>query len=341
MKVTIKDIAAACEVSKATVSRYLNGSGYVSKEASDKIKATIEEMNYVPSQTARSLSTRKSKVIGVVVPEANNPFFGEVFKGISDVADQQDLSIIYVDTSNDKDKEFKALAMLRTYDICGLIITVSGHDDEASYMDRLTKLINELNVPVVFFDRRIEGISWPGVYADNVGGAYQGTKLLIDSGHRNIATICGNQSYLLGKNRQDGFIRAIDEAGISTDEVTIMEGDFTKELAYKKTLELIGLPKRPTAIFSPNNLTTIGIVKALYENGLKIPEDMALVGFDDIELFNDLQMPITTLKRDTVKLGEACMDLLNIQMSGKEEEIMSDVIVHPKLIIRGSEKICR
>lgn len=339
MKVTIKDIAAACNVSKATVSRYLNGSGYVSAEATEKIKAKIEELNYVPSQTARSLSTRQSKVIGVIVPEADNPFFGEIFRGISDIADQHDLSIIYVDTNNDQEKEFKALAMLRTYDICGLIVTVSGHDDAEDYLNNLYKLIDELRVPVVFFDRQTPDNKWPGVYSDNEGGAYQGTKLLIDNGHEHIATITGKLNYLLGKERHEGFIRATQEAGMSIDQLTILEGDFTKETAYTYTKEIIAMKQRPTALFSPNNLTTIGAVKAIFEAGLRIPEDISLVGYDDIALFNDLKLGISSLKRDAVVLGEQCMDLLMKQIAHDHKlETVNDVIIKPDLMIRGSEK---
>lgn len=348
MKVTIKDIANECQVSKATVSRYLNGSGYVSIEVADRIKKSIEEMNYVPSATARSLSTQKSNVVGIVTPESNNLFFAEVFKGMSEVAEECGLSVIYINTYNNKDTEMKALNSLRTNDICGLIITpINGGKENETYIKNLKQAIDILNVPVVVFDREIEGSNWYGVYSDNEEGAYKCTKLLIDKGHKNIATITGDMNLKLGQLRHKGFLKAIHECNDIVDKPIILKGDFTTETAYIQTLKLLTQNRKLTAIFSPNNQTTIGILKAMFEQNLKVPEDIGVVGFDDIQILNDLHIPISVLKRNTFKMGKICMELLHelcIEDSKDQKWIAAagekkTIIVESELIIRGSEEL--
>ena len=181
MKATIRDIATACGVSKTTVSRFLNKSGYLSKEVAEKITAKIVELNYVPTSTARNLSLQKSNVIGVIVPEVNNPFFGQIFKGISQIADKEGISIIYCDTDNNRDKELRAFETLRGHNICGLIVTpATGGLVDGQVDDAFVKGLQAFDVPIVLLDRDVEELSWPGVFTDNIQGAYDSTKLLID-----------------------------------------------------------------------------------------------------------------------------------------------------------------
>lgn len=339
MKTTIKDIAKACDVSKTTVSRFLNNSGYVSKEVSDRITAKIEELNYVPSTTARSLSLQKSNVLGVIIPEVSNPFFGEVFKGISEIADDNDLSIFYCDTDNNRDKELKALATLRGHDICGVILTpatgglVNGVEDEA-----FIKALENLNVPIVLLDRDVDYKSFDGVFIDNYKGAYESTKLLIQNGHTNIATICGDQKLFIGKERLRGYKAALNEEGILNNDSLIIEGDFSIQKGYEGTLQLLGQENKPTAIFSPNNLTTMGVLKALTELNLTFPEDIAVVGFDDIELLKMLNIDLTVVHRDTVEMGNKAMELLLSMIKNNHNETSQRIIIEPELIVRGSEK---
>lgn len=341
MKITIKDIAAACNVSKATVSRYINGSGYVSQEVAERIALKIKALNYIPSATARSLSTRKSKVIGVIIPEVSNSFFAEIFKGISDVADKNDLNIFYCDTDNDAMKELKALNMLRQYEICGIILTpATGGLLDSKYSGEFVNAVKSLNVPVVLLDRDVEYVDWDGVFVDNFKGAYDSTKILIENGHTKIANISGDLKLLIGQERFRGYMTAMDEAGITMNQAYIIEGDFTTDTAYRKTLELLDLEVRPTAISSPNNLTTLGVLKALSERQLTIPDDMAIVGFDDIELLKLLNINLTVVYRDTVDMGRKAMDLLIELMNDttKGQTPTKKIIIELEVIKRGSEK---
>jgi LacI family transcriptional regulator len=345
MKVTIKDIADACDVSKATVSRFINGSGYVSKDVADRLAGKIEELNYVPSATARSLSTKKSNVIGVIIPEVSNPFFAEIFKGISEIADKHDLNIFYCDTDNDGKKELKALNMLRSHEICGIILTpATGGLIDHEYNSDFVNAVKSLNVPVVLLDRDIEYVDWDGVFIDNFKGAYDSTQLLIKNGHKDIAIITGNRDLLIGQERFKGYMTAMYESDLTLHQEFIIEGDFTTETAYTKTINLLKLDKRPTAIFTSNNLTTLGVLKAFTEQGIRIPEDIAIVGFDDIAVLQLLNICLTVVHRDTVDMGRKAMELLidnmkdsnmNKQRSGKK------IIIEPEIIIRGSERLIK
>lgn len=341
MSITIKDIASACGVSKATVSRFLNQSGYVSAEASEKIKAKVEELNYVPSETARSLSTKNSNVIGVVIPEVSNPFFAEIFKGISRIADIRKFNILYCDTDNDVSKELKTLSMLRTYNVAGLIITPASNCSVIdTYEKDFISAVNRLNIPVLLLDRDIESANLDGVFTDNYIGAFDCTKLLLNSGHKKVATITGDTNFLIGRQRYKGYLDAISDSGLKVDKKYIYKGDFTTDTAYEITKKIMSGDSRPTGIFSPNNLTTIGILKALFESGYRVPDDISLVSFDNIDLLTTLNIKLSVVQRDPEDMGRIAMELLMEKIEGLEiHNKNTKIIIEPKVILRGSEKL--
>lgn len=336
MGVTIKDIAKACGVSKTTVSRYLNQSGYVSEEVTNKIKMKVEELNYIPSQTARNLSNQSSNVIGVVIPEVSNPFFAEIFKGISSIADSNNFNLLYCDTDNDPVKELKNLSMLRTYNVAGLIITpASSNSAVESYEKDFSEAVERLNVPVVLMDRDLDTIQYDGVFTDNFKGAYDCTKLLLEGGHRRVATIKGDTNFSIGRERYRGYCEALSDAGLEMDERFVYDGDFTSNTAYRLTKEIMKSSDRPSGIFSPNNLTTIGILKALYEDGYKIPDDISVVSFDDIELLTALNIRLSVVKRDPEDMGRKAMELLLDKMNSYPSDSIRKVVIEPAVIDRS------
>ncbi|MDC7235474.1 MAG: LacI family DNA-binding transcriptional regulator [Spirochaetales bacterium] len=336
---TIKDIAEACHVSKATVSRYINNSGYVSQEAAEAIAEKIRELDYVPSATARNLTTRKSNVIGVVIPEVNNPFFAEIFKGISQEAEQHELSIFYCDTDNSAEKELKALDMLRRYEIEGLILTpATGGLYEHKYNEEFVNAVTSLKVPVVLLDRDVQYKEWDGVFIDNFKGAYEAVRCLIEAGHRRIGTITGNMELMIGRERFRGYKEALEDGGLKVEASHVLEGDFTTETAYRKMNEMLSAHPEVTAVFSPNNLTTMGVLKAVYEKKLKIPQDMAFAGFDDIELLKTLNINLTVASRDTNQMGREAMKLLFERISNEGASGgVKRIVLNPEIIKRGSE----
>ena len=336
---TIKDIAEACQVSKATVSRYINGSGYVSEAVGQRIAAKIEELNYIPSATARNLSNRKNNVIGVVIPEVSNPFFAEVFKGISQLADKHDLSIFYCDTDNDEQKELKALAMLRSYEIQGVILTpATGGMSRDTYSEDFVQGVKGLNVPVVLLDRDVAYENWDGVFINNYKGSYDLTECLLDQGHKDIAAITGDMSLTIGQERFRGYREAFEARGKTVNPSLVVQGDFSSETAYEGMLELLDGPLEFSAVYSSNNLTTLGILKALNERGLRIPEDIAFAGFDDIDILTTLNIHLTVVKRDNIAMGRQALELLLGRMNGTEDEAVKRIVMEPSIIRRGSEK---
>jgi LacI family transcriptional regulator len=338
---TIKDIAQACGVSKATVSRFINKSGYVSAEASELIAAKIEELDYVPSAAARNLTTKKSNVIAVVIPEVSNPFFAEIFKGISQEAEQHNLSIFYCDTDNDADKELKALAMLRSYEIQGLILTPATgglYNDE--YSDEFMNSVSLLDVPVILLDRDVQYADWDRVFIDNFKGAYEATRCLVEAGHKSIATITGDMNLMIGRERFRGFKEALEDGGMRVDPSLVYDGNFTSTRAYLQMNKIMDERPEVTAVFSPNNLSTMGILKAVSERGLRIPDDLAFTGFDDIEMLNILGVKLTVASRDTIGMGREAMRLLFSRIKGgvPEEGRAQRIIMNPRIIRRGSEE---
>jgi LacI family transcriptional regulator len=332
---TISDIAKAANVSKATVSRFLNKSGYVSERAADVIQKQIELLNYVPSAAARNLTTKKSKSIGVVIPEVSNPFFAEVFKGISKVADEQGFSVFYCDTDNDAERELRALEMLRKYEVEGIIFTPAtggliNHELSTAFI----QAVQNLNAPIVLLDRDVPYMDWDGVFIDNFQGANEAVNCLIDAGHRNIGIMTGDRDLIIGKEREQGALQALKDHGLVQDYV--FEGNFSAERGYDLMSQIMNHRPRITALFSPNNLSTLGILNYVTEHHISIPEDLALVGFDDISLLGSLNIPLTVMARDTEKMGCEAMNLLLEKIDSKNSS--GRIVQKTRLIRRGTEQ---
>jgi LacI family transcriptional regulator len=338
---TIRDIAREAKVSSATVSRVLNNSGYVKKETRDKIINTIEKMDYVPSAIARSLSNMETNTIGVVVPDIQNPFFGEVIKGISSIADQHNLKILLCDTDeNYHDKEIKHLAMLKEQRIRGLIITPTSEENELN--SEFLKSLENLGIPIVLLDRDVKYSNFDGVFIDNIGGAFAATNALIQEGHVRIAHIAGPITSLPGRDRLEGYRKAYLVNNVPFDDQLVFYGDFKQRSGYELTKQILKLAEKPSAIFVANNLMTMGCVKALREAHLNIPDNIALIGFDEVEAFSILGLNISYVSRPTVEMGQAAMDILLGKLNIKNAFLPTRRITLPtRLILEGSEKLVK
>ncbi|MCT4543412.1 MAG: LacI family transcriptional regulator [Vallitalea sp.] len=337
--ITIRDIAMRANVSSTTVSRVLNNSGYVKDTTKKKILNAIKELNYVPNAVARSLSINKTNIIGVMVPDLNNPFFTEVVQGISNVADENDLNIILCDSNeNFLEKEIKYLKMLKEQRIRGLIITPTS--EENKYNSMYLSLLEDLGIPIVLVDRDVKHSSFDGVFIDNVKGAHEGTEALIKSGHKYIAIIAGPNTSKPGRDRLVGYKKALNSYDIPIKDKYIMHGNFKLQSGYELTMKLMEMEVPPTAIFSSNNLMTLGCVKALRRLNLKIPEDIALIGFDEIEIFNILDLNISVISRPTHEMGKLAMKILleKINKESSDDSPTKRLILSPKLLLKGSEK---
>jgi LacI family transcriptional regulator len=333
---TINDIAGKAGVSLTTVSRVLNDSGYVKKETKIRVLKAIEELNYTPSAIARSLSKSKTNTIGVLIPEINNQFYGEVIKGISQIADECGLNIILCNTDENIQKELKALKLLKEQRIRGIIIAPTSVEDEQN--GEYLKTIEQLGIPVVLLDGHVKHSDFSGVFVDNIKGAFDGTEALIKAGHKKIAIITGRMNSDGAQNRLIGYKKALAANNIDIHDKYILFGDYGQESAYRCTKEIIEMEDRPTAIFISSNKMTVGCVKAIRSHKLRIPEDIAIVGFDKVDILNSLGMNISFIDGPTTELGIASMKILVENLKGKQDPEVKNITLMPKLVLKGSEK---
>lgn len=335
MSVTIDDIAKKAGVSSATISRVLNNSSYVKEETKVKVLKVIEEMNYVPSAIARSLSKRETNTIGIIVPDITNSYFGEIIKGISKIAEEVGLNIILFNTNNDARSEIKALDEVKKHRLKGVIMTPGFGDTELQNI--FTDMINSINIPIVLVSADLNYIELNGVFVDDIKGGYDATNLLINNGHKNIGIITGMISSSSAVNRLNGYKEALIENNISIIDDYIKEGKFNLDNAYELTKEFLDMPNPPTAIISCSNRMTLGVIKALFERGKKIPKDIALIGFNKIDLIDIVGINLTYIEDSPMELGQAAIRLLLDIFESKEKNKIKRIKIPPKLILNGSE----
>jgi len=339
MAVTINDIAQKARVSHATISRVLNNSGYVKDETREKIIKIMKEMNYTPSAIARSLSRSKTNTIGIIVPDINNLFFGEIIKGITQIADQHGLNIILCDTDENKDKELKAINILKEQRIQGLLITPTVYN-ESGNRENLSVLKN-FGIPIILIDGHVEYLDFSGVFINHIKGAYDGTVALIEAGHTKIAIITGDMNSRPARERLLGYEKALEANNILIKDEYIFYGDYKYETAYEITKQILKMDNRPTAIFVTSNTMILGCIKAFYEEKVNIPRDMAIIGFDKLDVLNIIGMNISFINGPSIELGRIGMKMLIEKLNSNGPAEVKRVTILPELVLKGSEKYIR
>jgi len=337
MNSTIKDVASCAGVSTTTVSRVINQSGYVSKSVRQRVLSVIEELGYTPSQMAVNLSKKHMHTIGVIVPDICNSFFSEVFYAASKLAEKHNYRVILCNTDDSIKLETAALQDMISYRVSGIIITPVS-DQDGTNADILNKIQNS-GVPIVFVDREMQGVNCDGVFVDNVRSAYDATELLLREGHRKIAIIAGPQDTIPGRERMAGYTNALRDWGIIPVQEYLAFGNFKAEKSFQATMELLESDNPPTAFFTCNNLMTLGCLRAILSCGNRIPEDVALVGFDEIELLDILGHSISVISRATSEMGSIAMRLLLDKIEGDETMSYQRVVLQTHLKLFGSEKL--
>lgn len=336
MSVTISDIAKEAKVSSATVSRVLNDSGYVKEETKQRILAVIKEKNYVPSAIARSLSKSETNTIGIIVPDITNAYFGEIIKGVSEIAEKNNLNIILFNTDNYLEKEIRAINLLKEQRIKGIIMT-PGFGEE-KFNETYINTITNLNVPIILVSADIKFIKLNGVLVDHIKGGFDATDLLIKEGHTKIGVMAGLLSSEAVIDRLEGYRKALKENDIPFNEEYIYYGDFKLQKAYELTKNLIKEEDRPTALITFSNMMTMGVIKALKEENKNIPEDLAIVGFNRIDFLDIVGLNITYMEDCPVELGKASMEMLCDILSNTDNREAKRLIIAPQIVIQGSEK---
>jgi LacI family transcriptional regulator len=327
---TIHEVAKHAGVGSITVSRVINHSGYVSPETRERVEKAVADLGYVPNTLARSLRSRRTNTVGLMVTDITNPFFTTLARGVEDAANEAGYTVIFCNTDESAAKEDKYLNVLLQKQVDGLLLVPTQ-----SRVNTILQ-IQKHGTPVVVLDRRIPAVDVDTVRCDSVDGAYQLTRYLVSLGHRQIAVMSGAEGVSTADDRVAGYRKALEEAGIPVDENDIFRGDFTPDSGYSMTQQAINLALRPTALIAANNFITIGAMKALQEVELEVPEDIALVGFDDLPPSMVTFPFFTVASQPAYQMGAQAMQLLVQRLEGKAMDPCQEIILPTQLIIRRS-----
>lgn len=331
MRVSIKDIAKAAGVSHSTVSRALSDSPLVKAETQARIQRLAREMGYAPNAIARSLVTRQTRTVGVVVTTIADPFVAEVVQGVEDTAQENNYSIILASSASEPERELAAVEMLRAKRVDALIVTSSRVG--ALYLEHLERI----GVPVVLVNNhnKQSGRYTFSVGVDNQHGGYLATSHLIERGHRRIGYISGPVERSDSAERQAGYCQALDEADIPFDPSLVIPGNGRLDGGERALSALVDLVERPTAVFCYNDMTAIGMISAARKVGLSAPDDLAVVGFDDIPMAARFCPPLTTIAQPQHDMGRRAMDMALALMTANDPNMfLSNIIIEGKLIVR-------
>lgn len=308
-KMTIRDIARLAGVSKATVSRVLNKKPDVNPDTRERILRLMEEWEFVPSITASGLAGGRSRVIGILIPSLTWPSIPEIMRGVSEVIEQSPYELLLYSITHEEDRTEKDQRdvidrILATKLAAGLLAIFPGQS--AEHLSRL----HEQGFPIVMIDDQAKPASIPWVGAGNRKGSYSATRHLLRLGHRRIAHIQGPPKFLVSHERYQGYCEALNEAGIAPDATLVMEGDFMPQGGRSCASKLLAMEERPTAIFAANDLMAYGVLTAAGECGLRVPEDLSLIGFDDIPLSAHTRPALTTVRQPFYSIGQRAIELL-------------------------------
>ena len=322
--VNIKDVAKIANLSVATVSRYLNQNGYVSKRSSERIEQAIQELDYKPSSVARSLSKKKSNIIGLIVPDIKNPYFPELARAVEDMAWSYGYTVVLCNSDEQIEKELLYIERLSQTYVAGLIVTTSLMDPSV-YMS--------INTPIVALDRIID-VTIPTVTTDNRKGAMLGTEYLLTNGAENLLFIRGPQGLKTADDRLLGFLEAIDEQGL--DPIVVATSFDFKEAA-KVIEQTLVIHPHIDGIFASSDTLAIAALHIAHKLGKRVPEELQIVGFDGISLGEMVSPALTTVGQDLYKMGAAAATMLIEQIEGKEMK-QTVLNIDAQLIVRGTTR---
>jgi LacI family transcriptional regulator len=307
---TMKQVAEKAGVSVSTVSHVLNNTRVVSPDVRARVLAIIAEMRYIPSAVARSLKNDKTHTIGMMVPNNSNPYFAELIQGIEDAAFKLSYNVILCNAYDDSKKQAAYLRVLMEKRIDGLILVASGADDE------LALLLSDQSVPIVLVDREVAGVQADFIEADHETGGYLATRYLIELGHTAIACVAGPADLPPARDRVAGYLRALAEAGLACPPGYLVRSDFTSEGGFQAFRTLLALAAPPTAIFSSNDLMALGGICAASEALVRIPEQLSVIGYDDIALASYSTPRLTTMAQPKYEMGQMVTRVLLERIKG-------------------------
>ena len=328
---SLKDVALKAGVSTATVSRVINGDSKVVLETKHKVQKAIKELNYTPSRVAQRLRSKgkESKLIGLVLPDIENPFYVDMVKGIELVAYNHGYSVIIGNFSQNKARSEMYIDILKAEGVNGFIVAPVTNDDQ-----KVKELIKS-GYQVTCVDRDIEGVEVDVVKVNNEEAAYEAVRHLINLGHRRIGHVGGQWDIPTSKARLAGYRRALEESSLPVDPGLIINKSSSFQSGVESASILLDLPQPPTAIFAGNNLLTLGALRAIHARNMNIPKDISIIGFDDMYWSESLNPPLTAVRQDGFEIGRRATELLLSRMVDPDRPCIK-VTLDAKLKVRKS-----
>ncbi|WP_426248042.1 LacI family DNA-binding transcriptional regulator [Pseudomonas sp. TWR3-1-1] len=325
---TIKDVAALAGISYTTVSHVLNKTRPVSEPVRLKVEEAIARLDYVPSAVARSLKAKSTATIGLLVANSLNPYFAELARGIEDYCERNNYCVILCNCDDDPDKQRSYLRVLLEKRVDGLVVASAGGDAG------LASGLAGVRTPMVIVDRSLEGIDADLVRIDHEQGAYLATRHLLDLGHRAIACIGGPAITSVAHMRKAGYLRALSEAGLIPNDDWMIESDFSCTGGYEAAGRLLS-GDRPSAIFACNDMMGIGVLRAAAERHIRVPEQLSVIGFDDVQMSRYVYPALTTVGQSILQLGETAAQVL-LRRIATPQQAVEQLIVAPNIVLRES-----
>lgn len=333
--VTIKDIARILGISTSTVSRALKDHPDISPKTKKAVNELAKKLNYKPNAIALSLRSKQTRILGIIIPQIVHYFFSSVISGIEEVANKAGYHVMICQSNESYSREIDSLQALMSSKVDGLIISVAK---ETKDYDHLKSVIDD-GTPTVFFDRRIEEIKSDYVVVDDFDGAYQATKHLLEQGCRRIAHLASSQHLLIGRNRLNGYRQALNEFNIEVDPELVIKCD-THEASLELTERLLKLEDRPDGIFAVNDHTAIGAITVIKRHQLRVPEDIAVVGFTNGQMATISDPPLTSVDQNGFEMGKQAAQMLLDRLSKEDiEYAFQSKVLKTSLIVRSSSKL--
>jgi len=334
MTIRLKDIAQELELSVSTVSAALQGRPDISQATRDRVAEAVKRLGYQPNSVARSLVTRKSNVIGVVIPDLSRSFFSEVLKGVEAIASEAGYNLLVCNTAESAEKENEMVHMLRSRQVDGLLVA-SAQDVRAN---NWAEQIKTISVPVVFVDRRFPKLHFVGGDDECIG--LLATRHLAEQGYKRIGHIAGPQSVSTAVGRRKGYAKALEELKIKANPELVIESNYHEESGgYDAMKKLLALPKPPDAVFAASDPIAIGAMQAALEANLSMPKDFGLIGVGNHQYSQFLRVPLSTVDQQRLKIGQDAAALLLKMIGGHTPARATQIMVKPKLALRESS--CR
>lgn len=327
---TIADVARRAGVSKMTVSRVINDSGYISQETRERVEHAIVELGYIPNALARSLRFKQTRTIALILTDITNPFFTTLARGVEDVASEQGFSVIFCNTDESEKEQAKYVNVLLQKQVDGLLLVPTSSTADAIIS------IREQGLPFVLLDRYIPGTPLDSVRGDSVQGAYALMQYVLSLGHRRIAVLSGPAEVTTSVDRVAGALRALCDAGLGAEATQIYYGPYSLEGGYAMAMQALAVTPRPTALYAMNNFIAVSALRAAREAGLRVPEDLSIVTFDDLPAAFAAEPFLTVAEQPAYEMGQRATALLLDRLSNKGPAAPQEIILPIRLIVRKS-----